>query len=251
MTNDGRKRRLPIARVEAGRLGDRAPAERARLTEACYELWSEFFEGMTRERFVATHLFDDTWVGAAYGIDGRLAGFYNLNTMHIDVEGERSLVLTSGAFVRLEYDAVPALKRSGLLAVLRVRVRHPFARLAFVPIATTPVAYRAMGESMHCFYPHPSRTTPAYVPAALREVCRRRNLVVPPGTPFVVDFAIRQRKVDAIKRTASVQRPNDDTRYFLATVPRWEAGHALLVWVPGDLQNILRSGVLLARRSLR
>lgn len=250
MANDRRKRRLPIARVEAGRLGDLAPAARARLTEQCYELWSEFFEGMTRERFVETHLFDDTWLGAAYDADGRLAGFYNLNVLDIDAAGERVVVLTSGAFVRLEYDAVPALKRSGILAVLRVRLRHPFARLAWVPVATTPVAYASMGQAIRRFFPHPSLPTPAHVAPALREVCRRRNLVASPGSAFVVDFSIRQRHVDELKRSSRMQREDEYTRYFVARVPDWERGHALLVWIPGDLKNILASALMLMRQSL-
>jgi hypothetical protein len=248
MASDGRRRRLPIARVEAGRLGDLSPAARDRLQGACYELWSEFFEGLTRERFIETHLFDDTWLGAAYSADGQLAGFYNLNVVDVDVAGERFVVITSGGFIRREYDAVQALRRSGLLAVLRVRLRRPFARLAFVPVATTPIAYASMGQVIRRLYPHPSLPTPAHVAPALREVCRRRGLVVTEA-PFVVDFSIRQRHVDDLKRSSRMQRGDEYIRAFLARVPGWEQGEALLVWIPGDLPNILTSALLVLRRS--
>lgn len=240
--------RIPIARVGVCRLGNLATAERARLTDACYELWSEFFEGMAQARFVETHLFDDTYLGFAEGVDGRLAAFYNVNLLDLVVAGERVMIMTSGVFIRLEYAASFALKRGGFRLALRLRLRHPFTRFVWVPIATTPVAYRNLAKSSRRFYPHPNLPTPNYVAPVLAEMCRHRKLVVDPENPFVVEFGIRQRRIDQLRRSARMQQSDAFMRHFIEMTPNWERGRALMALVPLDLRSLLDSAIMLARR---
>ena len=243
--------RLPIARVEETVLSDLSAAAREELEHACYELWSEFFAGMDRERFVATHLFDDTRLGAAYDHAGRLAGFYNFNLMEFDIEGDRIAVLSTGVFIRLEYDAFTALLRRGYRTVLRLRLAHLRSHFIWGAIFTTPVAYHTLVDSFREYYPNPARPTPRYIEAALPHVCRRRQLVQDPGDPFVVDFSIRQLKIGALKASAKRQSAGTRAQEFTARVPDWEAGKALLVFVPVGPANFLSAAVAGVRRGLR
>ncbi|MCB9701278.1 MAG: hypothetical protein H6711_05260 [Myxococcales bacterium] len=246
-----RRDRLPIARVEEVVLGDLPAPARDELERACYELWSEFFAGMDRQRFVATHLFDDTRLGAAYDRAGRLAGFYNFNVLELDVDGERIALLSTGVFIRLEYDAFTALLRRGYRTVLRLRLAHLRSHFIWGAIFTTPVAYHTLVDSFREYYPNPVRPTPRYIEAALPQICRRRQLVQDPADPFVVDFSISQRQIDALKASARLQNAGPHAREFTARVPNWEAGKALFVFVPVGPANFLSAAVAGLRRWLR
>ena len=246
-----RRDRLPIARVEEVVLGDLPAPARDELERACYELWSEFFAGMDRQRFVATHLFDDTRLGAAYDRAGRLAGFYNFNVLELDVDGERIALLSTGVFIRLEYDAFTALLRRGYRTVLRLRLAHLRSHFIWGAIFTTPVAYHTLVDSFREYYPNPVRPTPRYIEAALPQICRRRQLVQDPADPFVVDFSISQRQIDALKASARLQNAGPRAREFTARVPNWEAGKALFVFVPVGPANFLSAAVAGLRRWLR
>jgi hypothetical protein len=240
--------RLPVRRIDSGLVAALGAEARARLGAACYELWHEFFDGLSEEQFVETHLTADTWLVTAWGDGDRLAGYYNLCVLPIDIDGRRVYVLTSGLFTRPEYDAAPRLIRRGFLHCVRARLRHPGAIMAYVPVATTPVAYRAVARALHRYYPRRGEGAPSYVRHALAEMCRVRGFRQDPERPYVVDFFARQRKVDDLMRSEAMSRSDEAIHAYTELVPDWAEGKALLVWIPGDLVNVFRTAINLALR---
>ncbi|MCA9694812.1 MAG: hypothetical protein KC636_34860 [Myxococcales bacterium] len=251
MSSAARRPRQPIADVRDRVVSSLSAPARAEVEAECYALWSEFFEGMTRARFVETHIFDDTRLVTAYGRDGRLAGFFNLNTQLLDAAGERVLLLGCGVFIRREYDAYGALLRRGWRSVLRLRLRHPLARFLWQAIYTSPVAYQAMCEGFRVFYPHPTAPTPAYVTRALAECCRHRGFVQDEDDPFVVDFSIKQRLIDELKASSRLRNPDANAAYFIERVPAWESGKGLIGIIPVNLVNIASSARMAIQRRRR
>jgi hypothetical protein len=234
-------RRLPIESTRRVVFGRLPSAERERLVDEVYALWSEYFVGLTRERFVATHLFDQTRITLFYGGNGELAGFFNVNTDVVEAGGHRCVVITSGIFSRVRYDATRAIGLAAFREAMRVRIRHPRTPLAYLPIATSPVSYRTVSRWTKTFHPTPDAEPPAYVSAMVAEVARRRRLETRPDDPWVTRFLVRQRRAGDIQASRTMKNPGRFAEYFLRRVPTWTEGDSLLIWVPFDLHNSVGS----------
>jgi len=233
-----RQDRLPIARTRRVVLGELGAAERRRLEDELYDLWSDYFVGLSKERFVATHLFDRTSVYLFYGADGTLAGFANANVYPVEAEGRRCAVMTAGTFARLEYDATKTIVLCGLQETLRVRAERPRWPIAYLGAATSPTSYRGVARWVSRFHPAPDREPPSWVTAWVVEVARQRDLPLSPDDPWLTRFPARPRQVGRLVGSRTVRAGGPYVDYFLKRAPHWESGECLLTLVPIDLRTV-------------
>lgn len=242
--------RLPVTGARCQVLGQLDAAARAQLEGELFGLWSEFFHGLSREEFVATHLFDDTRLLLTYGYDGELAGFANLNISRLHDEGKPHHVLHCGVFTRLKYDAIRSLVWLAVGEVLRLRLRHPLTPIAYVAVLTSPVAYRLFGWAGVRVYPAPNVVAPPHVERLLAALAEHRRLPVDPDDPWLVEFAVKQRNPKALKQSRCVRRSDPHMDFFAQRAPKWDQGWSLLSWMPMDTANLLRGvwGLLVNKR---
>ncbi|MEM7159700.1 MAG: hypothetical protein AAF799_43065 [Myxococcota bacterium] len=231
--------RQPVASSRRVVLGTLSASARSRLEDELHELWSEFFVGLSREQFVATHLFDDTRLQLVYGRDGELAGFANINASLLQDEGKTHLVMHCGAFTRLRYDAVRTLIFRGAREFLRLRLRHPRTPMAYVGVMTSPVAYRLFGWAGVDVYPAPNAVAPPHVERLLGALAERRRIPVDPDDPWLAEFAVKQRDPTGLKESRCVRRGNRHVDFFVQRAPQWHQGWSLLAWMPLTTVNVV------------
>lgn len=229
--------RFPIERIERVVLSALSPEHRHRLTDRLYELWSGLFEGLDREAFARTHLFDHTHVVMGFGPAGDLAGFANITPYLLTLEGRRQLILTSGLFNRLEYRGAARLALGGVLEALRIAAKHPGTPVAGVGVATSPIAYHMAGKVIPHFYPHPTLGAPAELVPFLRELARLRNIPFDPSDPWAVQFPVRLANAARLQRSTARSQGSAWMSWYEDRVPDWTTGQALSLWIPVDPRN--------------
>jgi hypothetical protein len=230
--------RKPIRSVERIPTAQLAPREREDLTDPLFEIFDRTIQGYDRESFQSSYLNPPgTVLGLCRGDRGELAGVVCTRLLELELGGVRGAVFSAAVFFDLAYRGGPAAARFGLLEALRFKLRHPLTPLAYMGIALSPAPYVLHTRVMSRVYPRRGVETPASVRAWMNAAAQLRGFkYVRPG---VIDAPARPRQAMWLERSSLSDDP--DTAFYIEQNPGWKDGHALQLWVPLDLSNVLGS----------
>jgi hypothetical protein len=222
------------------------PAQRCAMIDRLYGVYCETVCGDSRDEFEGL-VFGAGEVRFAlfYGTQGELAGFSYAAIERIANAGRRHAVFLGGVFFRLGYHSGALAVLFAIRQALRLRLRHPRVRMAYLTRSTTPAVYRLLATTFPRHYPDCRRQTPDEVEALVRELSVRRRYVPIGGNPWVVTEDTSLRVPSRLGRLED----NPLARFYIQLNPRFAEGESLLTWIPLDAANIA-AGIFLSLRAL-
>jgi hypothetical protein len=230
--------REPIRSVERMPSEQLTSHEHEDLTDRLFEIFDRTIEGYDRESFQSSYLGQPgTVLGLCRGARGELAGVVSTRLTELELGGVRGAVFSAAVFFDLAYRGGAAAARFGLIEALRFKLRHPLTPLAYMSIALSPAPYVLHTRVMSRIYPRRGVETPASILAWMSAAAQLRGFsFVRPG---IIDAPARPRQSMWLERSSLSDDP--DAAFFVEMNPDWRDGHALQLWAPLDLPNVLGS----------
>jgi hypothetical protein len=246
--------RLPVVRYERIVWRRLDPERRARLGDALFAIFADYYAGFDRDAFTAHFLArEDVVVALLYGPDDRLAGFSSVRQAIYRAAGRRTSVLSAGVYVDTEFKGGRVAASFGLHEALRLKLRRPWLRVAYLGIAHTPAPYRLFTRTMGRVYPSRSARSgepPEVVAEVMRQALADRGWPPAGDDPWVLATPMLARHPTWFERKAEL-RDDPDVRFFVDRVPGWaDEGQALSCWIPLDLGDIVGGVVRLLKHAL-
>lgn len=159
-----------MAAPQAYIIRKRRPADLTRQERAALSRLHAEFVDCPRGHFLRLLAAADTVYLCHDRADGRLCGFEALRTLAFAEGGRRRIVVfTFFADLAPPLRGRGVLLRIGLGRYLRLRLRHPFARLYWVFSAATFPSFLLMARNLRDYWPRPGHATP---PEARRLMAR-------------------------------------------------------------------------------
>jgi hypothetical protein len=231
--------RISIARTERFMFADRTPAERKKICDDAYRIHDAYFPGVDRELLERGFFGDDsTRVFLYYGADGALAGFGAVSMLWVNHEGRDHAVFKGVTCIDARYKFVWRARLPSIVEALRFKISHPRTPVAYMGMATTPTGYRLFASTVPRCYPSRHMDTPAAIKALLLKATCKRGFEPVDEDKLLVRAVSRLANPERLREALSLQ-DDPDVRFYLDRNPRL-GEHAMLFWVPLDLDNVCR-----------
>jgi hypothetical protein len=230
------------------------PYRRASLGDALFSIFSDYYAGFDRDDFASLFLArDDLVLGLLYGPGGRLAGFCSIRRTIYTASRRRYGVFSAGVYVDTDFKGGRVAAMFGLLEALRFKLWHPWLRVAYLGIAHTPAPYRLFTRTMARVYPSRvarSGDPPGEIAEVMRLGLADRGWPTVGLDPWVLATPMLARRSNWLERKPEM-REDPDVRFFAERVPGWaERGHALAVWIPLDIRDIVGGALRVLRHGV-
>lgn len=206
-----------------------------------FTLLSQYFEGVARAQF-DRDLAEKNWA-VLLRRDGRLVGFSTLLACEVSFEGAQLLAIYSGdTIVAPEAWGTPALARTWIAAVNRLRAMHPEHRCYWLLLTSGFRTYRFLPVFWREFFPCFAVNTP---PAAARLV--RHLAALRYGSLFdpksgLVRFSQPQRLRGPLAGVPAGREDDPHVAFFLRMNPRHDCGDELVCLTEISEANLTAAG---------
>ncbi len=214
--------------------------------DAMFDLFSEFFRGVSKERFFADLEHKD-WAVTVTDSEGGLRGFSTFARYQTSAAGRPLQVLVSGDTV-----VDPSARRSNMLARTVLGAIMTLGGCAEVPllwllICSSFRTYRFLPVFLREFYPRFDLDTPPSVQELIRLLAHERwGRYFDPSSGLVV-FDEPQILRQPETAVAEARRTDPNVGFFLRSNPGWLAGDELVCLAELSPENLNARG----RRILR
>jgi hypothetical protein len=206
-----------------------------------FALLSRHFEGVTRPQF-DRDLAEKNWV-IELRRDGRLVGFSTLLVTTTAFEGEPITAIYSGdTIVAPEAWGTPALARTWIAAVNRLREDHPGQRCYWLLLTSGFRTYRFLPVFWREFFPRHDGATPAAVSRLLAQLARERYGGAFEAKSGCVRFAAPQRLRQFLAGVPAGREADAHVAFFLACNPGHAQGDELVCLTEISEQNLTAAG---------
>jgi len=218
-------------------------AERLRLGEQCFAVYSDRITFLSRQEFDNIILFAPS-VQRIFLLyqNADLVGFSVSRKTIYQVNNCKEHVLSAGAFVKRGHYVGDQLIRFGIVESLKYKLRRPMAEVWFLTQAATPVSYRFFARIMDV-YPHPTKATPQRLKQIFFKYVEEHKLSIKNLENWTIVGAPKERyslpESDRMKKSAKLLA--DPWVLFYEQInPSFEEGIFVVMAFSLDYKNLLR-----------
>ncbi|MEM9387412.1 MAG: hypothetical protein AAGA68_20315 [Pseudomonadota bacterium] len=228
---------------------------RDRLRSLMFQIFDRYHVGFDQVTFESSLLGSrNCIVHLLYATDRALVGFVACQFSIVSEATSRHGVFSAAVYIDTAFKGGSTAALCGLREALRVRCRYPSLPLAYLAIALSPAPYHLYATTMPRVYPSRrghSGEPPQRVARVMRTALAARGWAHVGDDPWCISTPLRCRDASWVRRSRTLSE-SEEAQYYAARVPGWaSAGHALAVWIPLDLSNILGAIWRLAATRLR
>lgn len=241
--------RIPIVRSERIEWAKLSAARRTSLIAKLFAIFDHLYEGSDLEAFERSFFSRaNVVVSLFYGADGRLGGYCSCSSSELATAAHHYVVFSAAVMIDPRYKGGHVAASFGLREALRCKLARPWVRVGYLASNHSPAPYALHVRTMPRVYPslaeHSGEPSPEHA-QLMRKVIAQRGWPVVGDDPYVVATPFRPRQGDWVGQ--SERMANDPhVHAYLARVPGWASeGHALVVWMPLDLDDIVRGALRL------
>ncbi len=206
-----------------------------------FALLARHFEGVTRAQFEAD-LAAKNWV-IALRRSGQLVGFTTLLVTASHHDGQPITVIYSGdTIVAPEAWGTPALARTWIAGVNRLRAEHPARRCFWLLLTSGFRTYRFLPVFWREFFPRCDAPTPPALQSLANRLAADGYGAAFEAHAGLVRFAQPQRLRGPLATLPTGREQNPHVSFFLARNPGWARGDELVCLTEISDENLTAAG---------
>lgn len=235
MGQAGWNKRKRVRRSRTVRASALSQDERRQLADEAFQVSSQLFAGLEKQRFVENILFrrGRAVLQLYYGDDDTLVGFCSVALREHRVGTKKSFVFTKSVHVALNYDAAARVALFYLRQSIIYRSRHPWNPLYFVAETISPSAFKLIRKFNQLIYPYFGIVPPAHIRALADQLVADCGMRYLDRSHFVAryDLVFKPRAPERFFRSCNLTE-SDAASYFCRVNPGFERGELMIVTSP-------------------
>lgn len=239
---ESRMKKKSVAYIKTFKIGTRFPDHLLHYLPRIKQIYHDLFE--RDETFDISYLLqcrgDNISLGLFFDNEHMLCGFTIAGIQTIHIEGETHALFSAGAYSDLNYKTGNWVVKFALQQSIRYKLKHPYHKLAYLEEALSPAAYSLSSRILPECYPNPNKPSPKKITAIIDAIKTKRDYIMTDHSPWVVKFPIKLKLKDYQRILNAAKRKNCQYyQHYFALNPHFMEGHALLVYMPLTLKNIM------------
>lgn len=228
-------RRERVVRSEPVIPREMTAAERSALVDALLAVYSEIFEGATRD-YIAHGMVEPrsefTTILLHYNAEGRIVGYFAIHLFERRFRGVPTTIVRSSVGMLRAYRGRNANIGWALGVLLKQRLARPGRPFYGMGSMVHPSSYLQVARYVGEFWPRPDAPVPADMLAFIVELADEFGMQrVDPQQPLVRGGSMPTRETEA-EREYWRRSDKPAARYFVAMNPSYSAGNGLVTMFP-------------------